>query len=109
MSGAKTDGRPHPRGRAVLDDPAANKGPAFTADERRTLGLEGLLPPTFEDIDRQVERVLGHLAAKPTDLERSAIDAAFAAAVPVSSTNGDRPQRSAHAGHDARARQRIQV
>ena len=58
------------RGARVLEDPARNKGTAFTADERRALGLEGLLPPAVETIDRQVDRVLGHLEAKPTDLER---------------------------------------
>ncbi len=55
---------------ALLENPAANKGTAFTADERRSHHLEGLLPPAVESIDRQLERVLGHLAAKPTDLER---------------------------------------
>ncbi|MBV8185648.1 MAG: NAD-dependent malic enzyme [Alphaproteobacteria bacterium] len=54
----------------ALNDPVMNKGTAFTKDERRRLGLEGLLPPTVESLDRQVERVLGHLAAKTTDLER---------------------------------------
>jgi malate dehydrogenase (oxaloacetate-decarboxylating)(NADP+) len=54
----------------LLDDPAANRGTAFTADERTALKLEGLLPPAVESLDRQLERVLGHLDAKPTDLER---------------------------------------
>ena len=58
------------RGLALLDDPARNKGTAFTEEERWRYGLEGLLPPSAESLDRQVERVLGHLAAKPTDLER---------------------------------------
>jgi malate dehydrogenase (oxaloacetate-decarboxylating)(NADP+) len=55
---------------ALLDDPTRNKGTAFTEEERHRLGLEGLLPPSSESIDRQVERVLDHLDAKPTDLER---------------------------------------
>jgi malate dehydrogenase (oxaloacetate-decarboxylating)(NADP+) len=59
-----------PRGEALLNDPAHNKGTAFTADERRKHGLEGLLPHALESLDRQVERVLQHLDAKPTDLER---------------------------------------
>ncbi len=59
-----------PTGVPLLDDPIGNKGTAFTADERRSLKLEGLLPPAVESIDRQLERVLGHLDAKPTDLER---------------------------------------
>jgi malate dehydrogenase (oxaloacetate-decarboxylating)(NADP+) len=58
------------RGLALLDDPARNKGTAFTEEERWRDGLEGLLPPSAESLDRQVERVLGHLATKPTDLER---------------------------------------
>jgi malate dehydrogenase (oxaloacetate-decarboxylating)(NADP+) len=59
-----------PHGAALLDDPVRNKGTAFTAAERRALGLEGLLPQAVESLDRQVERVMLHLAAKPTDLER---------------------------------------
>ena len=58
------------RGVALLDDPARNKGTAFTSEERRRYGLEGLLPPSVEGLDRQVERVMGHLDAKPNDLER---------------------------------------
>jgi malate dehydrogenase (oxaloacetate-decarboxylating)(NADP+) len=57
-------------GVALLDDPIRNKGTAFTPDERKRFGLEGLLPPSVENLDRQVERVLGHLEANPTDLER---------------------------------------
>ncbi|PVZ09090.1 NAD(P)H-dependent oxidoreductase subunit E [Actinomycetospora cinnamomea] len=49
-----------------------------------------------------------HLSgAQPTDLERETIDAAFARAVPPPGTNGDRPMRSHHAGHDARARRHL--
>ena len=53
-----------------LDDPIRNKGTAFTEEERRTLGLEGLLPPAVETIERQLERVMDHLERKPSDLER---------------------------------------
>jgi malate dehydrogenase (oxaloacetate-decarboxylating)(NADP+) len=58
------------RGVALLDDPIRNKGTAFTSEERRRYGLEGLLPHTVENLDRQVERVMEHLEAKPNDLER---------------------------------------
>jgi malate dehydrogenase (oxaloacetate-decarboxylating)(NADP+) len=58
------------RGREVLDNPNLNKGTAFTDKEREQLGLVGLLPDSVEDIDLQLERVLGHLKEKPTDLER---------------------------------------
>ena len=54
----------------MLDDPALSKGTAFTPEERHSYGLEGLLPHAVETIDRQVERVLGHLDAKTSDLER---------------------------------------
>ena len=58
------------RGLALLEDPVKNKGTAFTEAERRHHGLEGLLPPTVETLDRQLERVMGHLEQKPNDLER---------------------------------------
>jgi malate dehydrogenase (oxaloacetate-decarboxylating)(NADP+) len=58
------------RGLALLDNPRLSKGTAFGAAERSKYGLEGLLPTSVENIDRQLERVLGHLEAKPTDLER---------------------------------------
>ncbi len=58
------------RGFALLDDPIRNKGTAFTMEERRQYGLEGLLPHSVETLDRQVERVMEHLDAKASDLER---------------------------------------
>jgi malate dehydrogenase (oxaloacetate-decarboxylating)(NADP+) len=58
------------QGIAMLGDPTRNKGTAFTLEERSHYRLEGLLPNAVETLDRQVERVLGHLEAKPTDLER---------------------------------------
>ena len=57
-------------GPELLNDPLRNKGTAFTTDERRDSRLEGLLPAAVETLGRQVERVLGHLEAKPNDLER---------------------------------------
>jgi len=59
-----------PHGEALLNDPIRNKGTAFTAEERRKHGLEGLLPHAVESLDRQLERVMQHLDAKPNDLER---------------------------------------
>jgi malate dehydrogenase (oxaloacetate-decarboxylating)(NADP+) len=58
------------RGVALLDDPIHNEGTAFTEKKRAQFGLEGLLPPSVESLDRQVERVLRHLDVKQTDLER---------------------------------------
>jgi malate dehydrogenase (oxaloacetate-decarboxylating)(NADP+) len=57
-------------GMALLEAPALNKGSAFTQEERSVFGLEGLLPPAVETLDRQLERVMEHLDAKPNDLER---------------------------------------
>ena len=60
----------HLQGQALLDDPVRNKGTAFTLEERRKYRLEGLLPPAVESLDRQVERAMQHLDAKPSDLEQ---------------------------------------
>jgi malate dehydrogenase (oxaloacetate-decarboxylating)(NADP+) len=54
----------------LLDDYRHNKETAFTDQEREAFGLVGLLPPAVESIERQVERVMLHLDAKPSDLER---------------------------------------
>jgi malate dehydrogenase (oxaloacetate-decarboxylating)(NADP+) len=58
------------RGLAILESPELNKDTAFTLEERRALGLEGLLPPSVETIEKQRQRVLQQLGQKPTDLER---------------------------------------
>ena len=57
-------------GQVMLNDPVRNKGTAFTKQERAALGLEGLLPTAVETIGTQMQRVLSHLKAKETDLER---------------------------------------
>ena len=54
----------------LLHDPLLNKGTAFTAAERDGLGLRGLLPPRIAGQDQQVERVLGNVRRKSTDLEK---------------------------------------
>ncbi|CAB3807501.1 NAD-dependent malic enzyme [Paraburkholderia ultramafica] len=57
-------------GAALLHDPTHNKGTAFSREERRRLGLEGLLPHAVEPLERQVERVLSHLDGLEDDLAR---------------------------------------
>jgi malate dehydrogenase (oxaloacetate-decarboxylating)(NADP+) len=58
------------RGIEVLHDPTINKSTGYTEDERRTLGLVGLVPDVTESIDTQLSRVLLQLKTKDTDLER---------------------------------------
>jgi len=42
------------RGMAVLTTPLLNKGSAFTVEERKALGLDGLLPPAISTLQSQV-------------------------------------------------------
>src|SRR5579862_5461535 len=44
------------RGLAVLNSPQFNKGTAFTMEERKALGLAGLLPPDISTLGNQVKR-----------------------------------------------------
>lgn len=44
------------RGLAVLSSPLLNKGTAFTMEERKALGLTGLLPPEISTLETQVKR-----------------------------------------------------
>lgn len=57
------------RGSHLLSEPMYNKGSAFTAEERRALGLEGLLPAAVNTIEQQAARVLENLARKRDPLE----------------------------------------
>jgi malate dehydrogenase (oxaloacetate-decarboxylating) len=45
------------KGMLLLRIPAANKGTAFTLDERIALDLDGLLPPLVTGLDQQIERL----------------------------------------------------
>lgn len=46
---------PH-SGPSLLETPLLNKGSAFSAQERVTFNLTGLIPPRYESIEEQVER-----------------------------------------------------
>jgi malate dehydrogenase (oxaloacetate-decarboxylating)(NADP+) len=61
---------PGVRGSELLNDHVRTHGTAFTIEERRQNGLEGLLPPAVETLPRQAERVGQQLDAKLTDLGR---------------------------------------
>jgi len=59
-----------PKGVAILQDPALNKGTAFTEAERDALHLRGLLPPHVSSQELQLGRVLENFRRQPGDLER---------------------------------------
>jgi malate dehydrogenase (oxaloacetate-decarboxylating)(NADP+) len=61
---------PLPNGIAILQDPALNKGTAFTEAERDALHLRGLLPPHVASQELQLGRVLENFRRQPTDLEK---------------------------------------
>ena len=75
MASKFSDIQPHggynfPTGVSLLKDSLRNKGTAFSAEERDALGLKGLLPPRIFSMAQQVERALGQLRRKESDLER---------------------------------------
>ena len=59
-----------PKGLALLQDPALNKGTAFTEKEREVLELRGLLPPHVHSQDEQVTRVLNNLRRLSDPLDK---------------------------------------
>jgi hypothetical protein len=52
----------------VLGNPLANRGTAFTLEQRRALGLDGLLPTAVETLDQQVARAYGAFSRYTDDL-----------------------------------------
>lgn len=54
----------------LLFHPSTNKSTAFTQEERRRLGLRGLLPARVSTMESQKERVLEALRRKPDDIEK---------------------------------------
>ena len=58
------------RGYDLIRDPLLNKGTGFSHEERRTLGLEGLLPSQVNDIGHQCKRVFTMLQLEHTDFEK---------------------------------------
>ncbi|MGP8247284.1 MAG: NAD-dependent malic enzyme, partial [Bryobacteraceae bacterium] len=59
------------RGLAVLNSPLLNKGTAFTAKERKALGLTGLLPPDISTLGTQVERAYIQYERLPDALSKN--------------------------------------
>ncbi|KAG0671850.1 NAD-dependent malic enzyme, mitochondrial [Kluyveromyces marxianus] len=55
----------------LLNSPLFNKGSAFTLEERKAFGLEGLLPPQVNTLDEQVERAYKQLCYLKTPLAQN--------------------------------------
>ena len=58
------------RAHEILNNPFLNKGTAFTMEERKELGLVGLLPPYVQTLEEQAEQTYQHYLEKPSDLEK---------------------------------------
>jgi malate dehydrogenase (oxaloacetate-decarboxylating) len=58
------------RGAELLEKPMLNKGAAFSAEERRELGLIGLLPPHVASMEEQLTRTYENYQRKESLLER---------------------------------------
>ncbi len=59
------------RGLAVLNSPVLNKGTAFTIEERKALGLTGLLPPDISTLEVQVKRAYIQYEGLPDSLSKN--------------------------------------
>ncbi|SVE52811.1 uncharacterized protein METZ01_LOCUS505665, partial [marine metagenome] len=59
-----------PKGIELLHNPLLNKGTAFTADERKELQLEGLLPPFVMTQEEQKIKVLASVRVQTTALDK---------------------------------------
>ena len=55
---------------SILNDPFLNKGTAFTQEERKELGLIGLLPPYIQTIEEQAAQTYAQMQTKVNDLEK---------------------------------------
>ena len=54
----------------ILNNPFFNKGTAFTLEERKELGLIGLLPPYVQTIEEQAAQTYAQMQTKANDLEK---------------------------------------
>ncbi|OFK03217.1 NAD-dependent malic enzyme [Streptococcus sp. HMSC071D03] len=54
----------------ILNNPFLNKGTAFTLEERKELGLIGLLPPYVQTIEEQASQTYAQMQTKANDLEK---------------------------------------
>ncbi|MEQ4506829.1 MAG: malolactic enzyme [Enterococcus casseliflavus] len=54
----------------ILNNPFLNKGTAFMQEERKELGLIGLLPPHVQTIEEQAEQAYLQYVTKESDIEK---------------------------------------
>ena len=54
----------------ILNNPFLNKGTAFTLEERKELGLIGLLPPYVQTIEEQAAQTYTQMQTKANNLEK---------------------------------------
>ncbi|VBB71321.1 Putative mitochondrial NAD-dependent malic enzyme precursor [Podospora comata] len=59
------------KGTVLLTHPYFNKGSAFTHEERRDFELAGLLPPSIQTLEQQVQRAYEQYSAHPDDLSKN--------------------------------------
>ncbi|KAH8153718.1 uncharacterized protein LAJ45_02531 [Morchella importuna] len=58
-------------GRALLNSSFFNKGSAFTVQERKDFGLEGMLPVAIHTLEEQVERAYGQYSSRDSPLAKN--------------------------------------
>ena len=59
------------QGSALLNSPIYNKGSAFSADERETFSLHGLLPPNVQTLEEQAERAYQQYSSRGNALAKN--------------------------------------
>src|SRR5262245_16068175 len=58
------------RGYEVLRNPLLNKGSAFTPAERAALGLDGILPPQYNDMAMQAQRAYANVQRNAAPIDK---------------------------------------
>src|SRR5262245_25702895 len=70
VAGGRVRVRVRERGSRLLGHHLHNKSTAFTVEERRQFGLDGLLPPVVSTMAQQAERAYANIVRKTEPLER---------------------------------------
>lgn len=59
------------RGTSLLHHPYFNKGSAFPSEERKQFELTGLLPPSIQTLEQQVDRAYEQYSTRHDDLAKN--------------------------------------